>query len=195
MAKKKAAKSAAVTKKSPAKKDPAVKASAVKAEQIEKRPIDSYTHGDKRRSNNPPVGLVTPQNDSTDPPKKTYAFDPHLDPQLVWAGKAERTSFEVPSISLHVHERIDPKSIIAAAVWSHGHGASVHGREGEARGSRRAVARGQETRLGSRQLSLFEQPEQNPPLRDALDFYTHPHGKTRKKPKSNAGSWTNGSEP
>lgn len=28
-------------------------------------------------------------------------------PQLVWAGKAEHTSFEVPTVSLHVHERID----------------------------------------------------------------------------------------
>lgn len=111
MAKKKAAK--AVTENSaPENTAPQKKAPAAK---VEKRPIDSYTHGDKRRVNNPPVGLVTPQNDSTDPPKKTYAFDPHLDPQLMWAGKAERTSFEVPSISLHVHERIDPKSIIAAA--------------------------------------------------------------------------------
>ena len=105
MAKKKSAETPA------AKKAVAVKAPAVTAD---KRPIDSYTHGDKRRVNNPPVGLVTTQNDPTGPPKKTYAFDPHLDPQLVWAGKAERTSFEVPSISLHVHERIDPKSIIAA---------------------------------------------------------------------------------
>jgi adenine-specific DNA-methyltransferase len=32
----------------------------------------------------------------------------------MWAGKTERTSFEVPTVSLHVHERIDPKAIIAA---------------------------------------------------------------------------------
>ena len=30
-------------------------------------------------------------------------YDPHLDPQLQWAGKAEHTSFEVPTVSLHVH--------------------------------------------------------------------------------------------
>jgi adenine-specific DNA-methyltransferase len=33
---------------------------------------------------------------ATDPlavPKKTYPYDAHLDPQLVWAGKDERTSF------------------------------------------------------------------------------------------------------
>ncbi len=35
-------------------------------------------------------------------------------PYLNWAGKAERTSFEVPTVSLHVHERIDPRTIIEA---------------------------------------------------------------------------------
>ncbi|WP_036265198.1 hypothetical protein, partial [Methylococcus capsulatus] len=35
-------------------------------------------------------------------------------PYLNWTGKAERTSFEVDTVSLHVHERIDPATIIAA---------------------------------------------------------------------------------
>ena len=35
-------------------------------------------------------------------------------PYLNWAGKAERTSFEVDTVSLHVHERIDPASILGA---------------------------------------------------------------------------------
>jgi adenine-specific DNA-methyltransferase len=61
--------------------------------------------------NNPPVGLVTPDTDK-DGAKKTYQYDPHLDPQLQWAGKTEHTSFEVDTVSLHVHERIDPKTII-----------------------------------------------------------------------------------
>lgn len=78
-----------------------------------KRPIEQYAHKGKTRVNNPPVGLVTPRSDP-DSPRKTYEYDPHLDPQLVWAGKAERTSFEVPTASLHVHERIDPCSIIRA---------------------------------------------------------------------------------
>jgi adenine-specific DNA-methyltransferase len=38
--------------------------------------------------------------------KPAYDYDPHLDPQLVWAGKKEHTSFEVHTASLHVHERI-----------------------------------------------------------------------------------------
>src|SRR5687768_17170078 len=76
-----------------------------------KKPIEQYGHKDKERLNNPPVGLVTPDTDK-DAGKKTYSYDPHLDPQLIWAGKAEHTSFEVPTVSLHVHERIDPRTII-----------------------------------------------------------------------------------
>jgi len=69
-----------------------------------KKRIESYSHADKQRVNNPPVGLVTPDTDPVEEPRNTYAYDPHLDPQLVWAGKAERTSFEIPTVSLHVHE-------------------------------------------------------------------------------------------
>ncbi len=81
-----------------------------------KRVIESYDHRDKRRVNNPPVGLVTPDTDPDAGAQKTYAYDPHLDPQLQWAGKTEHASFEVPTVSLHVHERIDPRSIIEAVV-------------------------------------------------------------------------------
>ncbi len=59
------------------------------------RPIASYEHAGKERLNNPPIGLVTPETDP-DAGKQIYQYDPHLDPQLVWAGKAEHTSFEVP---------------------------------------------------------------------------------------------------
>jgi adenine-specific DNA-methyltransferase len=76
-----------------------------------KRPIDSCDHRDKQRANNPPVGLVTPETDPEVGQKKTYVYDSHLDPQLIWSGKAEHTPFEVPTVSLHVHERIDPRSI------------------------------------------------------------------------------------
>ena len=50
--------------------------------------IEVYTHPGKERVNNPPVGLVTPDTDK-DAGRQTYAYDPHLDPQLQWAGKAE----------------------------------------------------------------------------------------------------------
>jgi len=115
-----------------------------------KRKIEQYEHTDKRRVNNPPVGLVTPQTDK-DVGKKTYAYDPHLDPALVWAGKAEHTSFEVPTVSLHVHERIDPRTILEAVRKPNGSATPV-------------------------QRSLFDDPTENLPLRQALDFYKHPHG-------------------
>ena len=121
-----------------------------------KRPIEQYDHKSKTRINNPPVGLVTPRTDPPVTSRKTYAYDPHLDPQLVWAGKAEHTSFEVPTVSLHVHERIDPRTIIEA----------VRKRNG--------------VPLKPAQGYLFESREENPPLREAVDFYRHPHGWTNR---------------
>ena len=119
-----------------------------------KRLIESYDHRDKDRLNNPPVGLVSSENDR-DAGRKTYAYDPHLDPQLQWAGKAEHTSFEVPTVSLHVHERIDPRTIIEATCKRNGNGAPVQG-------------------------SLFELPEENPPVRNAIEFYQHRHNWTNR---------------
>ena len=112
--------------------------------------LDSYIHSDKQRINNPPAGLVTPDTDPDAGQQRTYSYDPHLDPQLQWAGKAERMSFDVPTVSLHVHERIDPRTIIEA------------------------VSRQPDTT--NQQLALFAQPEENPPLREAIEFYRHAHG-------------------
>ena len=53
-----------------------------------KRPVEQYEHKAKQRKNNPPVGLVDAKSYAAEC-KKTYAYDPHLDPTLVWAGKAE----------------------------------------------------------------------------------------------------------
>ncbi|MCJ7564836.1 MAG: site-specific DNA-methyltransferase, partial [Candidatus Aminicenantes bacterium] len=116
-----------------------------------KRPLESYEHKDKKRVNNPPVGLVTPETDPDAGAKQTYAYDPHLDPQLQWAGKAKHTSFEVPTVSLHVHERIDPRTIIEAV--------------------RRAP-----DPTAAMQMALFQTPQENPPLREAIEFYQHAHG-------------------
>jgi adenine-specific DNA-methyltransferase len=64
--------------------------------------------------------------------------------------------------------RIDPKTIIGA-VRSNGNG---HASSARSRGGKGISA--------PRQLALFEQPEENPPLRDALDFYKHAHGWTNR---------------
>lgn len=74
------------------------------------RDIEAYTHDDKKRSNNPPVGMA--KLDKNADSIKTYSYDPHVDPSLQWAGKQEGMSFEVPTSSIHIHESIKPHRII-----------------------------------------------------------------------------------
>jgi adenine-specific DNA-methyltransferase len=77
-------------------------------------------------------------------------------PYLNWAGKAERTSFEVDTVSLHVHERIDPASILAAV---------------------RKVMKAEKGKAApTGQMGLFNASFENLPLRDAIDFYKHDKG-------------------
>jgi adenine-specific DNA-methyltransferase len=78
------------------------------------REVDSYIHDDKKRMNIPPVGMA--QYDRAEEPMKKYEYDPHLDPSLQWAGKAERTSFEIPTSSIHIHESIKPLKIISSLL-------------------------------------------------------------------------------
>lgn len=84
------------------------------AEAAKMRDVEAYTHDDKMRANNPPVGMA--QHDTAEEKMKTYQYDPHLDPTLQWAGKAEGTSFEVPTSSIHIHESIKPHSIVARVM-------------------------------------------------------------------------------
>ena len=84
------------------------------AEAAKMRDVEAYTHDDKKRTNNPPVGMA--QHDKAEERVKTYQFDPHLDPTLQWAGKAEGMSFEVPTSSIHIHESIKPHSIVARVM-------------------------------------------------------------------------------
>jgi len=150
--------------------------------------LDQYDHKEQERLNNPPIGLVTPDTDQH-APKTTYRYDPHFDPRLnwdgrklrdefemalraaveegdqekrkelleplltasgpwlEWTGKAERTNFDVDTVSLHVHERIDPHRIIRQL-------------------------RKDET--AQTQLDFFfDSAENNPPLREAIEFYKH----------------------
>jgi len=76
-------------------------------------------------------------------------------PYLNWAGKAERTRFEVDTVSLHVHERIDPASILAA----------VRKRMQEGKGA------------GGTQADMFRAWFEEPlPYREAIEFYRHDRG-------------------
>ena len=76
-------------------------------------------------------------------------------PYLNWTGKAERTSVEVDTVSLHVHERVDPATILANAAKR---------------------LKGKHSATQWRQPDLFAAPFENLPLRQALDFYHHEKG-------------------
>ena len=77
------------------------------------------------------------------------------EPYLNWAGKAERTSFEVDTVSLHVHERIDPATILAAI-------------------RKRMTKSGGEKVLQEEMFQAwFERPL---PYREAVEFYKHDRG-------------------
>ena len=77
-----------------------------KKPKTKKEDVDSYRHKDETRKNAVPVGLAS--YDTSKPKPRRYDCDPHLDPQLIWSGKKEHISFEVPTVSLHIHERISP---------------------------------------------------------------------------------------
>lgn len=108
-------------------------------------------HSAKERINSPPVGLVTPETDQ-DGGGRSYA-PPHLDARLSRSGKAEHTSFTVPTASLHVYERIERRTVIEA------------------------VRKPSDTEA---QGSLFSTPNENPPLRQAIEFYRHQHHWTNR---------------
>ena len=117
------------------------------AKQKKSKPIEIYKHKTRKRKNNPQVGSVTSDRDSPKVKTKQYKYDPHLDPELQWAGKAERTSFEVPVVPLHIHEKIDPRSIIETVR------------------NRNAV--------DYEQMSLFHDPTEKRPLEKEIEFYKH----------------------
>lgn len=129
------------------------KSAAAETDAVKMRDIEAYTHDDKKRANNPPVGMA--QHDKAEEKVKTYQFDPHLDPSLQWAGKAEGTSFDVPTSSIHIHESIKPFNIIAQITKAYS-----EAEEGQLEG----------------QVGLFaaETPaERMRRRREAIEFYQH----------------------
>ena len=129
------------------------KSAAAETDAAKMRDIEAYTHDDKKRANNPPVGMA--QHDKAEEKVKTYQFDPHLDPSLQWAGKAEGTSFDVPTSSIHIHESIKPFNIIAQITKAYS-----EAEEGQLEG----------------QVGLFaaETPaERMRRRREAIEFYQH----------------------
>ncbi|MBW2075447.1 MAG: site-specific DNA-methyltransferase [Deltaproteobacteria bacterium] len=110
--------------------------------------VRDYRH-DEKRKNIPPIGMVSYEPKVAEPKMKRYAYDPHLSPQLVWAGKPglksieveDASGIEVETVSLHVHERVSAQAIIKAVQ-----------RE-------------------DKQMELFADPQL--PLHQAVQFYQH----------------------
>lgn len=80
----------------------------------EAAPVEAYKH-DKKRVRIPTqeesVKLTAKQKQ---PVRKTYDYDPSLDPQLIWAGKKEQgAELAVPTVPIYVQEKIAPEAIIA----------------------------------------------------------------------------------
>lgn len=129
------------------------KAKATVDDTSKMRDVETYTHDDKKRTNNPPVGMA--QHDRGEEKVKTYQYDPHLDPTLQWAGKAEGMSFEVPTSSIHIHESIKPLNIIARVTKEYSNAL-----EGQMEG----------------QMSMFEAEtpaERMRRRRESIEFYQH----------------------
>ncbi len=118
--------------------------------------VADYRHAGYGRVNVPFAGAVVYEAEMKE--RRRYPYDPHLDPQLVWAGKAGlrgiewdegEMSFEVDVVPLHIHERIVPKDVILSL-----------------------------SRSAPIQTHLFEPFDL--PLEKQLDFYRHEMGWTNR---------------
>ena len=119
-----------------------------------KREITSYRHRGEERVNNPPVGLVTGATDP-DAGKRSYEYDPHLDPHTrCGPGRPSTRHSRYPRF------RCTCMSALTHAASSSG----VRRRNGQ----------------NMRQSSLFEAPEENLPMRQAVQFYQHRHSWTNR---------------
>lgn len=74
----------------------------------------SFAHPKIACLNNSSAGIALSYG-TKDQRTAKYVHDPHIDPHLVWAGKAEHISFKVNILSRHVYEHIPPKAILQSA--------------------------------------------------------------------------------
>lgn len=108
--------------------------------------IESYVHENEKRKNIPETGLFAnfKENDRT----KQYRYDPNEDPILYWAGKVERQEFEVNTVPLHKHERVDPMTVVLNITKPDLH---------------------QQSNI----MDFFDDEERKLPYSKAIDFYKH----------------------
>ena len=73
--------------------------------------IRDYRHEDTRL-NNPDAGMA--EYLESDPAATYFPYDAFADPQLVSSGKRESNDLAVPSVPIHVHERLSSQAILRA---------------------------------------------------------------------------------
>ena len=117
------------------------KPSSAKESGVVNGKVQDYRFEDEKRKNIPDAGLASYYKEKRE--RRKYEYDPHLDPQLIWAGKVEHGSFEVDTVALHIHERISSKAILKTV----------------------------EKRELFKQLRLFGEPDL--PLDKRIEFYQH----------------------
>ncbi|MDO8490249.1 MAG: hypothetical protein Q7S47_02420 [bacterium] len=92
----------------------------------EKAGVAAYEHKEDKRKNIPTQELSHFAKETKTPPKKKYAYDPSLDPQIIWSGKAidadllaslqsgvkEKEELVVDTVPLYIQEKISPEAII-----------------------------------------------------------------------------------
>jgi adenine-specific DNA-methyltransferase len=77
-------------------------------------PVTSYKHDSTRKRIPTQEESVKLSRREKQPVKKTYAYDPSLDPQLIWSGKQEGgAEFDVPTVPIYVQEHVAPEALIA----------------------------------------------------------------------------------
>ncbi|MBM4136337.1 MAG: hypothetical protein FJ241_05820 [Nitrospira sp.] len=68
-------------------------------------PVEAHVHKKDKRKNIPTAELQDfVKEDEAKPKKILYPCDSSLDQQLIWTEGKKHTSFEVPTVSLHIHE-------------------------------------------------------------------------------------------
>lgn len=78
-----------------------------------KKQVDDYRHDGAKRLNNPPAALA--REDLDEVPRRKFDYDPHLPPELWWAGKDQAAQLEVEAPTIHIHERLSAEAIIRTA--------------------------------------------------------------------------------
>ncbi len=75
--------------------------------------VDDFRHEEATRKNNPPAGLA-PTYEVHERKTTQYQYDPHLDPQLVWAGKEEYMPSDIILFSILTDPKVSAQYVASS---------------------------------------------------------------------------------